>query len=93
MAEFINNKLSKMFLPVENLPGNAHSFLATIELPRWFSAGDTGDMGLSTKLGRSPGKGNGNPLKYSWLGNPIDWGTWQAIVHGSQRVRHNYMTE
>jgi len=82
MAESINNKLSKMFLLVENLPVNAHSFLATIELPRWFSAGDTGDMGLTTKLGRIPGKGNGNPLQYSWLGNPMDWGTWAAIVHG-----------
>ena len=32
--------------------------------------------------GRSPGKGNCNPLQYSCLGNPMDRGDWQAIVHG-----------
>ena len=31
--------------------------------------------------GRSPGEGNGNPLQYSCLGNPMDRGAWQAIVH------------
>ena len=33
-------------------------------------------------LGRSPGEGNGNPLLYSCLGNPMDRGAWQATVHG-----------
>ena len=33
-------------------------------------------------LGRSPGVGNGYPLQYSCLENPMDWGAWQAIVHG-----------
>ena len=33
-------------------------------------------------LGRSPGEGNGNPLHYSWLENPMDRGAWQATVHG-----------
>ena len=32
--------------------------------------------------GRSPGKGNGNPLQYSCLKNPIDRGAWLATVHG-----------
>ena len=32
-------------------------------------------------LGRSPGEGNGNPLQYSCLGNPMDRGTWRATVH------------
>ena len=32
--------------------------------------------------GRSPGGGNGNPLQYSCLGNPMDRGTWWATVHG-----------
>ena len=36
--------------------------------------GDAGDAGLITGLGRSPGEGNGNPLKYSCLGNPTDRG-------------------
>ena len=30
-------------------------------------------------LGRSPGEGNGNPLQYFYLGNPMDRGAWQAI--------------
>jgi len=33
-------------------------------------------------LGISPGERNGNPLQYSCLGNPMDRGAWQAIVHG-----------
>ena len=42
---------------------------------------NTGDMGLIPGLGRSPGEGNGNPLQYC-LGNPMDRGTWQGVVHG-----------
>ena len=41
-----------------------------------------GDAGLIPGLGRFPGKGNGNPLQYSCLGNPMDRGALQAIVHG-----------
>ena len=41
-----------------------------------------GVMGLIPRLGRSPGEGNGNPLQYSCLGNPMDRGTWWATVHG-----------
>ena len=41
-----------------------------------------GDMGLIPGSGRSPGEGNGNPLHYSCLGNPIDRGAWKARVHG-----------
>ena len=33
-------------------------------------------------LGRSPGVGNGNPLQYSYLENPMDRGAQQATVHG-----------
>ena len=40
------------------------------------------DMSLIPGLGRFPGEGNGNPLQYSCLGNPIDRGAWQATVHG-----------
>ena len=43
-----------------------------------------GNMDSLPRLGRSPGKGNGNTLQYSCLGNPMDTGAWQAIVHGSQ---------
>ena len=45
-------------------------------------AGATGDTGSVPGLGRSPGGGNGNPLQYSCLGNPMDRGAWQATVHG-----------
>ena len=41
-----------------------------------------GDPGSIPGLGRSPGEGNGNPLHYSGLENPIDRGAWQATVHG-----------
>ena len=39
------------------------------------------DTSLIPGLGRSPGKGNGNPLQYSCLGNPMDRGSWWARVH------------
>ena len=55
------------------------------------NAGDTRDAFLIPGLGRSPGEGNGNPLQYSCLGNPMDRGAWQAT--GSQSIRHNCMTE
>ena len=43
---------------------------------------NAGDLGLIPGLGRSPGKGNGNPVQYSCLGNPMDRGAWWATVHG-----------
>ena len=46
------------------------------------SACDAGDLGLIPGLGRSPGEGNGNPLQYSCLENPMERGTWWATVHG-----------
>ena len=39
------------------------------------------DVGSIPGSGRSPGEGNGNPLQYSCLGNPMDRGTWWATVH------------
>ena len=46
------------------------------------SACNAGDLISFPGLGTSPGEGNGNPLQYSCLGNPIYRGTWQATVHG-----------
>ena len=40
------------------------------------SAYNVGDPGSIPGLGRSPGEGNGNPLQYSWLENPMDGGAW-----------------
>ena len=46
------------------------------------SAGDMRDVGSIPGSGRSPGGGHGNPLRYSFLENPMDRGLWQNTVHG-----------
>ena len=46
------------------------------------SASNVGDLGSIPGSGRSPGEGNGNPLQYSCLENPMDGGAWWATVHG-----------
>ena len=45
------------------------------------NAGDVRDMDSIPRLGRSPRGGNGNPLQYFGLENPMDRGAWQATVH------------
>ena len=45
---------------------------------------NVGDVALIPGLRRSPGEGNGNPLQYSCLGNPMDRGAWWTTFHGSQ---------
>ena len=52
---------------IKNLPANT---------------GDAGDTGLISRSQRSPGEGNGNPLQYSCLENPMNRGAWWATVHG-----------
>ena len=51
---------------------------------RWFSGKEytckAGDVGLTPGSGTAPGEGNGNPLQYSCLGNPMDRGAWRATV-------------
>ena len=56
-----------MALVVKNMPANA---------------GDVREVGLIPGWGRFPGEGNGNPLQYSCLENPMDRGTLQATVPG-----------
>ena len=69
------SKYSQVALVVKNLPANA---------------GDSRDMGLIPGLGRSSGVGNGNPLKYSCLENPMDREAWWATQStGSQKVGHD----
>ena len=53
------------------------------------SARDTGDTGLILGSEGSLGGGNGNPLQYSCLGNPMDRGAWWATVNEVARVIHN----
>ena len=48
---------------------------------------NAGDLGLVPESGRCPGEGNGNPLQYSCLQNPMDRGDWQATVHGVAKSR------
>ena len=57
------------------------------------SACNAGDLGSIPGSGRSPGEGNGNPLQYSCLENPMDRGAWQATVHGVAKVRHDLTTK
>ena len=63
---------------VKNLPSNGR---------------DTGDAGSIPRSERYHGEGNGNQLQYSCLEKPTDRGVLWAIVHGSQRVRHDQVTE
>ena len=58
------------------------------------SAGKESTCDAVQSLGckRSPGEGNGHPLQYSCLENPMDRGAWGAPVHGAQRAGHDWMT-
>ena len=57
------------------------------------SAHNAGDPGSIPGLGRSPGEGNGKPLQYSCLENPMDRGAWRATVHGVARVGQDLATK
>ena len=48
---------------------------------------NAGDLGSITGSGRSPGEGNGNPLQYSCLENPMDRRAWLVTVHGFSKSR------
>ena len=50
------------------------------------NAGITGNFGSIPRSGRSPGVGNGNPLQYSCLENPMDRRAWWAAVHGAAEL-------
>ena len=66
--------------------GNWGRLQRQLGLPWWLSGKEcvcnAGDVGLIPGLGKSPGEGHDNPLQYSYLGNPMDRGAWQATVHG-----------
>ena len=55
--------------------------------------GEASNVDLITGLGKSGGEGNGNPLQYCCLENPMDRGAWWATVHGAARVGHNWAPE
>ena len=74
-----------------------YKYVKNVDFPRSSvgkeSACNAGDLGSVPGLGRSPGEGNGNPLQYSCLENPMDIGAWQATVHGVKRVGHDLETK
>ena len=75
----------------EGFPGalvkkkNLHAVLET--------ACSVGDPGSIPGSGRFPGGGNGNPLQYPCLENPMDGGAWGTVVHGVTRVGHDLETK
>ena len=58
------------------------SFWASLVVSGKELSANAGDEGLITGSQRSAGEGDGNPLQYSSLGNPMNRGVWWAIVHG-----------
>ena len=56
------------------------------------NVGDARDTGSISGSGRSPEEGNGSPVQYSYLGNPMDRGAWQAAVHGATKGRTRLST-
>ena len=62
-------------------------FLDTLGSDGKASAYNAGDLGSIPGSGRSPGEGNGNPLQYSCLENPMDGGAWWATVLGVAKIR------
>ena len=69
------------YIPSLGFPGGSDSEESTCS---------AGDLGLFSRLEKSPREGNGNPLQYSCLENPTYRGAWSM---GSQRVRHYWMTQ
>ena len=57
------------------------------------TAGDAEDLSLILRSSRYPGGENGNLLRYSFLGNPMDRGAWQAIAHGvAKELNYVYLS-
>ena len=73
----MKRKGSHLALVIKNPPANA---------------GSARDAVLIPGLGRSPGKGNGNPLQYSCLENSMDRGAWWATVHGDAKSQTRLST-
>ena len=71
-----DSRLGVMFCKVLGFPGGSDGKAATC------NAGDPGSIPGS---GRSPGEGNGTPLQYPYLENPMDREAWWATVHGVEK--------
>ena len=68
MVNYRTIRASQVVLVVKNLPANTGDARVTGSIPGF--------------PGRASGGGNGNPLQYSCLENPMDRGAWQVVVHG-----------
>ena len=70
-----------------------HFIVLIMGFPWWLSgkesACNVGDQGSIPGSGRSSGEGNGNPLQYSCLENPMDKGAWWATVHRVTEIGHD----
>ena len=69
-----------MFLLIRRVTGASQVALMVKNTPA--NAGDSEGLSWIPGSGRSPGVGNGNPLQYSCLGNPMDRGAWRAAGLG-----------
>ena len=76
--EVSGNFISRVAVPIGSFPGGSDGKESIC---------NAGDPGSIPGLGRSPGEGNGYPLQYSCLGNPVDRGSWWATVHGVAKSR------
>ena len=69
--------------------------LKCVLVRKWLNSTEStcnaGDVGSISGSGRSLGKGNDNPIRYSCLGNPVDRGVWRATVHGVAKTEHARM--
>ena len=70
---FNKQKVTFIFVIDTHFPGGLEGKVSTCNVA---------DPGSTPELGRSPEEGNGNPLQYSCLENPMDGGAWEAAVHG-----------
>ena len=77
-----SQSILKEINPEYYLEGISQVVLVVKNLPA-----NAGDLGSIPGLGRAPGEGNGNPLQYSCLENPMDRGAWWATVHGVTKSR------
>ena len=67
--------------------GKIRDLFNKIKFPGEASVYNVGDRGSIPGSGRSAGEGNGNPLQYYCLENPMHRGAWQATVHGAAKSR------
>ena len=75
---FLHGLIAHVFLALSSMNVETSLVAQTVKA----SAYNAGDPGSIPGLGRSPGEGNGNPLQYSCLGNPMDRKAWHTTVHG-----------